>query len=357
MPSAVSGRQVQLVRQSLGVGVLITPFNNPLPGIAAKVFPALLCGNTVVVKSHDATPYLAVWFGQILAQAGLPTGVYNVVQGMGSELGQRLLTDPRVAFISFTGSVSTARAILKSAAQRLTKVMVEAGGKNPLVICDDADLDRAAAAAVASGFVDAGQRCASGSRVIVMAKVYDQFKKRFLQRVSKIKVGTADDCDFGAIISEQRLKTILATTAGAVQRGARLAAGGARLRRAGFFMAPIVLENVKTTDPVFQEEIFGPVVLLHKVKSFSEAVRIANQSDFKLTGAVHTKSLARAQEFIRQYQAGVVRVNGPTHGSEPHTPFGGLGLSGNGWKETGRQALDFYSDLKQISIEYGAASN
>jgi len=356
LPSAQHNRSVQLIRQSIGTGALITPFNNPMAGIAWKAFPALLCGNTVVTKSHEDTPYTGVWFAQILKEAGLPKGVYSVAQGLGSEIGSALVEDSRIKFISFTGSLETGRYIAKTGGKDLKKVSIESGGKNPFVVCDDADLEKAVSLAVSSAFVDAGQRCAAASRIIAFSSIYDKFKEKFLEKVNKLKVGTENNDDFGAIINKKRLHQILSDVKGAVSRGATLLSGGYQLMsRNGYFMAPTVLENVSPTDGISYKEIFGPVVILYGAKDLEEAIFLANNSTYKLTGAIHTKNINRAQEFINRYQAGVVRVNGPTFGSEPHMPFGGVGLSGNGWREPGAKALDFYSDWKQVSIDYDSS--
>lgn len=353
--SAVPGRKIELVRKSIGTGLLITPFNNPMAGIAWKAFPALLSGNSAIVKAHEDVPYVPVWFGKVLKDAGLPDGVYSVIQGTSSGVGAPLVADNRIKFISLTGSPFTGAKILKASADRLAKVCVEAGGKNPLVVCGDADLEKAATAAVSGSFVDAGQRCAATSRIIVFGKVYDKFRKIFLDKVSRLSVGISDEDAFGAIINEKRMKDILFEINGAVSRGAVVLSGGFRLEddshKKGFFIAPTVLENVSPEDAFSKKEIFGPAVVLYKVKDLEEAIRLADKSDFRLSSAIHTKDMARAKEFIDKHQAGVIRVNGPTHGSEPHVPFGGTGLSGNGWREPGIKALDFYSDWRQISID------
>lgn len=360
LTSAVANREVKLVRQSIGVGALLTPFNNPAAGVAWKVFPALFCGNAVVLKSHEYTPYVAVWFGKIFKEAGVPSGVFSVLQGLGQEVGAPLVADPRVKFVSITGSVKTGQSILKSTAGRLAKVSIEAGGKNPFVVCDDADLEKAAAAAVGAAFVDAGQRCSAASRIIIFDKVYDKFKKFFLARVTALKIGISDSDDMGAIISETRMKEILSAIKSVLGRKAVLLSGGIRMlddaHRGGYYIAPTVLEGVHPDDEISQKEIFGPVVILYRAKNFEDTLRLANNSEFKLSGAIHTSSIHRAQEFARRYHAGVVRINGPTHGSEPHMPFGGIGLSGNGWREPGTKALDFYSDWKQISIDHDPKS-
>lgn len=355
LPSAVLNRRIELRRVPIGVGALITPFNNPGAGVAWKLFPALLSGNAVIIKSHRDVPSVAIWYAKLFKEVGLPPGVISVLQGTGREIGDPLVADARVRFVSFTGSVKTGQTILKATADRLAKVSIEAGGKNPFVVCDDADLERAATLAVQGSFVDAGQRCAATSRIIVFDAVYEKFKKLFLAKVQKLKVGTADTDDYGAIVNEGRLKEILKEVEGARRRGAKVITGGERFtdeaHRRGFFMAPTVLENVKPTDEISRAEIFGPVVILYRVKDFERAVALANDSDFKLTGAIHTRDMHCAEEFVRRYEAGVVRVNGSTHGSEPHVPFGGVGLSGNGWREPGKQSLDFYSEWKQVSVD------
>ncbi len=356
IPTAVPNRRVFLVREPVGIGTLITPYNNPAAGIAWKLFPALLCGNAVIMKSHEYTPYVAVWYAKVFKEVGISAGVLSVLQGTGPDVGAPLVADPRVEFVSLTGSTATGEKILKATASRLAKVSIEAGGKNPFVVCDDADLERAVSTAVDAAFVDGGQRCAAASRIIVFERVYEKFKKLFLQKVSALKVGTADTDDYGAIISEKRMREILRAIDGAKRRRGVILAGGMRLaddaHKNGYFIAPTVFERVSPKDEISQKEVFGPVVVLYRVKNLEEAIRLANDSKFKLSGAIHTSSLDRAEEFVRRYHAGVVRVNGPTHGSEPHMPFGGVGLSGNGWREPGTQALDFYSEWKQISIDY-----
>lgn len=358
--SAAPNREVRMIRQSMGVGVLITPFNNPAAGVAAKLFPALLCGNTVVLKSHEYTPYVALWYAKVFKEAGLPAGVISVIQGFGKEVGNYLTEDLRVRFVSFTGSAKTGQTILKSTANSFAKVSIEAGGKNPLVVCDDADLEKAATIALQAVFVDAGQRCSAASRIIVFDKVYEKFKKLFLANVSRLKIGVGDNDDFGAIISESRLKDILKEVKVALARRAVLLTGGRRLNdkehATGYFLAPTVLERVSPTDEISKKELFGPVVILYSAKNFEDALRLANTQEFKLTGAIHTSDMNRANEFIRRYNAGVVRVNGPTHGSESHMSFGGVGMSGNGWREPGTKALDFYSEWKQVSIDHDPLS-
>src|SRR3989338_2712648 len=354
LPSANEFKHVELARVPIGTGAIITSFNNPAAGICWKAFPALLCGNAVILKSHEYTPYTGIVMAKIFKEADLPAGLFSVVQGFGPEVVFPLAADPRIKFISLTGSVRTARAIIKASAENLTKVSIESGGKNPLIVCDDADLEKAADAAVASAFIDAGQRCAAASRIIVFEKVYEKFKKIFLGKVNKLKVGKGDDDDCGAVISKKRFDEILKDIAAAKKVGKLLSGGGA-IGKTGYFIAPTVFERISPNSELSKKEIFGPVTFLYKAHDFKSALSIANNSDYKLAGSIHTSSLSRANKFIRNFEAGVARVNGPTHGSEPHMPFGGVGLYGNGWREPGAKALDFYSEWKQISIEYDPA--
>jgi aldehyde dehydrogenase (NAD+) len=356
--SPIPNRSVRTLRQPVGICAAITPFNSPLAGIAWKALPALLCGNAVVAKSHEMTPYTAVWFARLLKDAGLPRGVFSVIQGFGDEVGTPLISDNRVGVVSFTGAVATGKLIQRTVSERavLGKVCLELGGKNPLVVCDDANLDLAAEHAVASAFVDAGQRCASGSRIIVFAAVYEAFKRRLLDKAETLKVGCAENDDLGPVISERQLERLLRMIAEAVNRGATVLLGGHRLmddaHSSGYYLAPTILEDVSPADPMSQEELFGPVTCLYRVGSFDEAVSLANGTAFGLTGAIHTSSANRIEEFINRYQAGLVSINGPTYGSGPHMPFGGVKNSGNGFREPGTESLDVYSEWKTVVVNH-----
>jgi acyl-CoA reductase-like NAD-dependent aldehyde dehydrogenase len=355
LPSPVPNRTVQTLRSPIGICAAIMPFNSPLAGVAWKVFPALLCGNAVVVKSHELTPYTAIAFGKLLKDAGLPVGVYSAVQGFGPDAGAPLVQDHRVGVVSFTGSSATGKLIQKMVSGRdvLAKVCLELGGKNPFVVCDDADLELAADLAVASAFIDAGQRCASGSRILVFDRVYDAFRSAFLARVAKVKVGSGPDDECGPVISKANLDRLIAQVKGAVDRGATLVTGGGAVAASGgYYMQPTVLENVSPADEVSQNELFGPVTCLYRVSGFDEAIRLANGTHYGLTGAIHTTSLHRAQEFITRYQGGLVSINGATFGSGPHMPFGGVKNSGNGFREPGTEALDVYTELKTVVINH-----
>ena len=356
MPSPIPNRTVQTVRSPIGVCAAIMPFNSPLAGVAWKVFPALLCGNAVVVKSHELTPHTAVAFGRLLKDAGLPVGLYSAVQGSGPDAGAPLVQDNRVGVVSFTGSSATGKLIQKMVSERsvLAKVCLELGGKNPFVVCDDADLELAADLAVASAFIDAGQRCASGSRLIVFDSVYDAFRKVLLERVARVRVGSGPEDECGPVISRASLDRLVAQVAGAVSRGATLLAGGSAVAALapGYYMAPTVLEGAKPSDDVSQHELFGPVTCLYRCRDFDDAVRLANGTSYGLTGAIHTSSHHRAQAFVARYRGGLVSVNGATFGAGPHMPFGGVKNSGNGFREPGTESLDVYTELKTVVINH-----
>jgi acyl-CoA reductase-like NAD-dependent aldehyde dehydrogenase len=356
MTSPIANRSVQTLRTPIGICAAIMPFNSPLAGIAWKVFPALLCGNAVVVKSHEQTPYTAVLFGQLLRDAGLPTGLYTVVQGYGNEVGTPLVQDGHVGLVSFTGSASTGKLIQRLVSERhvLAKVCLELGGKNPLVVCDDADLDLAAEHAVASAFIDAGQRCAAGSRIIVHDAVYDAFRTKFLARVDAVKVGSGPQDDCGPVITGDDLQRLVSAVARAQSRGATILCGGNRVAALapGYYMAPTVLEDVSPDDELSQQEQFGPVTCLYRVGSFDQAVDLANRTSFGLTGAIHTANMHRIQEFIVRYRAGLVSINGPTYGAGPHMPFGGVKNSGNGFREPGTESLDVYTEWKTVVVNH-----
>jgi acyl-CoA reductase-like NAD-dependent aldehyde dehydrogenase len=352
MPSATPNRQVATIRQPLGVAGLIIAANTPIANVAWKVFPALLCGNAAVLKASEDAPETALAFARLAAEAGVPAGVLNVVQGYGEEAGQPLVEDPRVAVVSFTGSTAVGRMIARVAGERLAKVCLELGGKNPLVVCDDADLARAAEAAALSAFSNAGQRCAAGSRLIVFDGVYDRFRELLVERAHAQKVGPGDEHDFGPVINERQLERMLAAVARAREGGATVLTGGERLPRPGFYIAPTVVEDAGADAEIARTELFGPIATLHRVGDFEEALALANASPYGLTAAIWTGSVHRGQEFVRRIVAGGVQVNGPTYGFEPHVPFGGERDSGTGWREPGTEALDVYSDWKTVYVTH-----
>jgi len=352
--SAVPNKYAMTIRQPIGVAGLIIAANTPIANVAWKIFPALICGNAAVLKAAEDTPATAWIVGQIAHEAGLLAGVLNIIQGYGEEAGAPLVEHPDVGVVSFTGSTEVGRYVQRTAGKRLAKVSLELGGKNPLVVCDDADLENAAKWVVLSAFSNAGQRCASGSRIIIFDAVYDQFREMLVERTKKLKVGPTDEDDFGPVINEEQLNCMLDAVEQACRRGAVILTGGHRLtdpgHRDGFYIAPTLIENVDPHDEISTTELFGPIACLYRVKDFAEALALANDSPYGLTACIHTRSLHRAIRFTQKIQAGVAVVNAGTYGSEPHMPFGGLKQSGNGWREPGTEALDVYSELKDVYI-------
>ncbi len=354
--SAVPNKAAMVVRQPLGVAGLIIAANTPIANVAWKAFPALLCGNAAILKAAEDTPLSAWAFAELAREAGVPEGVYSTIHGFGPEAGAPLVEHPDVALVSFTGSCEVGRWIAETAGRRLAKTCLELGGKNPLIVCDDADLPNAVTWTLGSAFSNAGQRCAAGSRIIVFDAVYDRFRQMLTDAVTRLKVGTADGDDYGPVINEEQMRNMLAAVERATAAGAVLLSGGHRLTGdgygEGYFVAPTIIEQVGVNDEISRLELFGPITCLYRVTDFEQAIALANDSPFGLTASIHTQSINRAMTFLNRIQSGVAVVNGGTYGSEPHMPFGGLRQSGNGWREAGTQALDVYSDLKTVYINH-----
>ncbi|HLA68625.1 MAG TPA: aldehyde dehydrogenase family protein [Bacteroidota bacterium] len=350
--SAVPHKHAIIVREPVGIAGLIIAANTPIANVAWKVFPALVCGNAAILKSSEDTPLTSWIFGKIAYEAGLPEGVLSIVQGYGEEAGAPLVEHPDVNLISFTGSSIVGKYIGRVAGERLAKVCLELGGKNPLVVCDDADLENAVKWVLLSAFSNAGQRCAAGSRIIVFEKIWKQFTEMLVAKTSQLKIGPTDSDDFGPVINLEQLNNMLAVVERGKQLGAKVLAGGKRLldesHKNGFYMAPTLIECTNSSDELSSTELFGPVTCLYRVKDFSEALKLANASAYGLTASIHTTNVNRALEFVHRVQAGVAVINGGTYGSEPHMPFGGVKQSGNGMREPGTEALDIYSNIKVI---------
>jgi len=317
-------------------------FNTPLPNVAWKAFPAVFCGNAAVVKPSEHTPASAAFFALLALEAGVPAGVLNVVHGLGGEAGAPLVAHPDVDLVSFTGSAATGREINEVAARRLAKTCLELGGKNALVVCDDADLENAVRWATAAAFSNAGQRCASASRIIVFDDVYDAFRAQV--------AAAAQALEPQPVISRESLERMLASIEEARDAGATVLTGGTRLERSGWFLGPTIVEGAAPAAPISHTELFGPVTVLYRVADLDEAIALANDTPYGLTAAVHTASVHRALRFAERVQAGVVVVNAGTHGSEPHMGFGGVKDSGTGWREAGIESLDVYSDPKVVNL-------
>ena len=352
--SGTANKYAMTVRQPIGVAGLIIAANTPIANAAWKVFPALICGNAAVLKAAEDTPATAWIFGKLAAEAGLPPGVLNIVQGLGDEAGAPLVEHPDVGVISFTGSTEVGKIIQQKAGARLARVSLELGGKNPLVVCDDADLTNAAKWVLLSAFSNAGQRCASASRIIIFDAVYDEFRNLLLERTAKLKVGPGDDDDFGPVINESQLKAMIEAVDTAWRAGATVSIGGHRLDdpayAKGYYMAPTLIEGVAPHSAISEKELFGPIAVLYRVKDFNAALALANDSQYGLTACIHTLNFHRAVRFCDKVQAGVAVVNAGTFGSEPHMPFGGVKQSGNGSREPGTEAINVYSELKDIYL-------
>ena len=354
LTSGTPGKHSHTVRQPRGIAGLIVPANTPIANIAWKTFPALICGNSVVMKAAEDSPQIAYIFAQLTKEAGLPDGVFNVIQGSGQSAGRALVEDQRVAVISFTGSTPVGRWIAEMAGRRLARVSLELGGKNPFVVCDDADLDQAVHWASLSAFSNAGQRCAAGSRILVFNSIYDAFRDKLVAKTLSLKLGVNADCDLGPVINKKQQKNILAAIETAKAQGGRVLCGGGAPTSpelaSGYYIQPTIIEGLQQSAELSCKELFGPVVTLQPVDGLAEALELANATDYGLTAAIHTCNVDRAIWFAQRVKTGVANINLGTFGSEPHMPFGGFGASGNGTREPGVEALDVYSELKNISF-------
>lgn len=354
LTSGTPGKYSHTVRQPRGVAGLIVPANTPIANIAWKTFPALVCGNTVVLKAAEDSPRIALLFAKLAKEAGLPDGVFNVVQGRGQPAGAALVGDPRVSVISFTGSTGVGRWIAEVAGKRLARVSLELGGKNPFVVCDDADLDQAVHWASLSAFSNAGQRCAAGSRILVFREVYEAFRDKLVAKAQSLKLGVSAGCDLGPVINKRQQQAILAAIEHAKTGGGRVLCGGVAPSAPefanGYYVQPTVIDGLQSSAELSCKEVFGPVVTLHPVDDLADALKLANATEYGLTAAIHTRNVDRAMWFAQRVRAGVANINLGTFGSEPHMPFGGFGASGNGTREPGIEALDVYSELKNISF-------
>ena len=354
LTSGIPGKYSHTVRQPHGIAGLIIPANTPIANIAWKTFPALICGNTVVLKAAEDSPRIALLFAKLTQEAGLPDGVFNVVQGRGQPAGAALVEDPRVSVISFTGSTNVGRWIAEVGGRRLARISLELGGKNPFVVCDDADIAQAVHWAALSAFSNAGQRCAAGSRILVFKAVYDSFKDQLVAKANSLRLGVSAGCDLGPVINQRQHQNILTAIENAKTQGGRVLCGGGAPIDAelasGFYIQPTVIDGLSRTADLSCQEIFGPVATLHPVNDLADALQFANATSYGLTSSIHTRNVDRAMWFAQRVKAGVANINLGTFGSEPHMPFGGIGSSGNGTREPGIEALDVYSELKNITF-------
>ena len=345
---------VEVTRESVGVIGMITPWNFPIAIPAWKIAPALAYGNAVIFKPAELVPASAWSLIEILSRSGLPKGVVNLIMGAGRIVGEAIVTSDKVGAVSFTGSVATGENIRIKAASRGAKVQLEMGGKNPLVILDDADIDVAVNCAVQGAFYSTGQRCTASSRFIVTAGIYDEFIQKLTAATKALKVGDARDSStqIGPVIDEKQLQSDLDYIDIAVKEGAKLVCGGQRLAldKKGFYMQPALFIDTSPDMRINKEEVFGPVASVLKVSDYDEALRAANDTEFGLSAGICTSSLKYARDFKKKSQAGMVMVNLPTAGVDYHVPFGGRKGSSYGSREQGSYAREFYTIVKTCYI-------
>jgi aldehyde dehydrogenase (NAD+) len=357
IPSTMDNRFLYTLRVPLGPVALITPWNFPSAIPIWKSAPALLCGNTVILKPAEQAPLSALLYAECLHEAGLPPGVFNLITGDGENVGSPLTSDPRIKAISFTGSLEVGKAIMRKCADRLIRIGLEMGGKNPHIVLEDADLDRATTDITVGAFWAAGHKCTAASRAIIVEPIHDALLDKLVKRTADLKVGDGLDpnTQIPPMLDERFFKQSLDAIANAQKEGAKLLAGGKRLTGGiyddGFYLSPAILANVTPNMRIAKEEVFGPVLSIIKAKDFDDAVKIANSVEFGLSAGLSTKNLARSLEFARRLESGVIHINNPTAGLELQAPFGGCKLSTSGHREMGHAAIEFYTQLKTVYMD------
>jgi aldehyde dehydrogenase (NAD+) len=354
LPSVRPGIKVEITREPVGVVGIITPWNFPIAIPAWKIAPALAYGNCVVFKPADLVPGCAWALAEIIARAGLPAGVFNLVMGRGSVVGELLSNTSDVDAISFTGSAAVGRRVAQNCAARLAKVQLEMGGKNPQVVLDDADLDTAVNVSLQSAFFSTGQRCTAASRLIVTQGIHEKFVSALTSKMKALKVDDAlkEGTDIGPVVDRQQLEQDLRYIELGRKEGAKLAAGGERLKRAaeGYYLEPALFVDTTSQMTINRDEIFGPVASVIRVKDYDEALAVANDTPYGLSSGIATTSLKHAEHFKRNSAAGMVMVNLPTAGVDYHVPFGGRKGSSYGPREQGRYAVEFYTTVKTAYV-------
>ena len=357
-PSELPDKFNMSVRQPIGVVGVITPWNFPIAIPSWKILPALVCGNTVVFKPATDTPTLGERFVELLIEAGVPGGVVNVVHGGGGEVGSAIVTHPDVPVITLTGSRETGVQVTKDAADRLKHIHLELGGKNAIIVLDDADLDLAVEGILWSAFGTSGQRCTAASRVIAQERVYDELTSRLVSEAEKLRLGVGweEDTDVGPVINESALEKIHSYTTIGKEEGAKLLTGGEVASGdglgKGFYYRPTIFGDVDPEMRIAQEEIFGPTVGVIKVGDVEEAIRVSNGIKYGLSSSIFTRDVNTAFRAMRDLKAGITYINAGTIGAEVHLPFGGVKDTGNGHREAGQAALDFFTEWKSIYVDY-----
>ena len=358
VPSELRNKFAMSVRQPLGVCSIITPWNFPMAIPSWKIVPALVAGNTVVFKPASQTPLSALHFVNVLTEAGVPKGVVNMITGDGPDVGAPMTTDPRVRVVSFTGSTHVGRIVNQAAAPTFKKVHLEMGGKNVIMIMDDANLELAVDGCLWGGFGTTGQRCTAASRVVVHEKVYRKFLDAFVARAKALVVGDGlkPETQVGPSNSESQLQTVMKYVKIGQDEGAKLVTGGRRLDAGpfakGFFHEPTVFGDVAPSMRIAREEIFGPVVSVMSCKSLEEAIAIGNGVEYGLSASIYTQDINRAFQAMRDMYTGIFYVNAPTIGAEVHLPFGGTRNTGNGHREAGVAALEVFTEWKSVYIDF-----
>jgi len=357
-PSELPNKFQMSIRMPLGVCGMITPWNFPMAIPSWKILPALIVGNTVVIKPASDTPLSVFNLVQCLLDVGLPEGVVNIVTGGGGRVGEPLMRHPDVKVISFTGSTEVGSHVARVCAEGMKHVSLEMGGKNPMIVMDDADLDLVVEGALWGAFGTSGQRCTATSRLIAHRAIVGELTERLGEQAERLVIGNGLDAatQMGPSVNQQQLETVMEYVRIGQSEGARLVCGGARLSSGvhahGYFHQPTIFGEVKRTMRIAQEEIFGPVLSIIPVESLQEAIDVANDVPFGLSSAIYTRNVNAAFQAMRDLYTGIVYVNAPTIGAEIHLPFGGTKGTGNGHREGGTQVLDVFSEWKSIYVDY-----
>ena len=346
------------VKEPHGVVACITPWNFPVAIPVWKIAPALVAGNTVVFKPAEATPATAVRICELFEEAGVPKGVLNLILGKGSEIGEEIANHPAVKAISFTGSTEVGIKLYEQAARRGAKVQCEMGGKNPVVVMEDCDLDLAIESTAQGAFGSTGQRCTATSRAVVIDKIADEFVRKIVERARRMRLGDGSDSntEMGPSVDERQFNTVLKHIDIGREDGAEMLTGGKRAEgdglENGYFVEPTVFDRVTPDMRIAQEEIFGPVLSVLRVKDFDEAMVVANDSQYGLTSSIFTNDPNLIFRFVQEIETGMTHINSPTTGGEAHIPFGGVKMTGIGAREQGSTALDLYTELKVVYVDY-----
>ena len=358
IPSELPLNFAYTIKQPLGVVACVTPWNFPVAIPVWKIAPALVAGNTVVFKPATITPGTAVRITEIFQEAGLPAGVLNLIIGSGSEAGDEIINHPAVKAISFTGSNGVGIRLYEQASRRGAKVQCEMGGKNPVVILEDADLDLAVESTAQGAFGSSGQRCTATSRAVVVDEIANEFVERIAKRAGTMRLGVGSDpqTEMGPSVDESQFNTVLKYIDVGREDGATLVCGGSRASGAGldsgYFVQPTVFDNVTPDMRIAREEIFGPVLSVLRVKDFDHAMQVANDCEYGLSSSIFSNDASRIFRFVDDIETGMTHINSPTTGGEAHIPFGGTKGTGIGDREQGSTALDFYTELKVVYVDY-----